>query len=192
MTPAAWGRGRCGTRFFMRTCFPVAATLLACSVPAQNVFHCNGIPSAFLDNTPARVGQQLVLHLGSPSAPGGLGVLALAGGVGPVTIPGLGQVGLDVANPFFAALTVFLDAQGNATLTLPLSPSLGNAASPAFCGAALSFEPNQQLSISKTVRIEWADADGWEAVAPLGAARQLHTATALGSGPRDNTTEVLV
>ena len=165
---------------------------LAAMLPAQNIFHGNGIPSAYIVNTPAVVGQALRFELGSPTAPGGLGVLSLSGGLGPTVAPVVGLVGLDVLNPFYITQLFFLDQQGDASLTIPLPPSVGNAAQAPFYSNVLTVEAGLTFSVSKTTRIEWANPNAWEQVGFMASPRQMHTATALGSGPRDNVTEVLI
>src|SRR5262245_48814751 len=172
---------------------PSLAFALALALPAQNVFHGNGIPSAYLDNTPAVVGRSLTFHLGSPTAPNSLGVIAISGGLGPFFVPHplIGWVGIDPTNPFFFTVLMFLDANGDSGLTIALPPAIGNASTPPFFATGYTLEPGPLFSFAKTVRVEWANPDGWESFASLGTARQLHTATALGTGPRDNVTEVL-
>jgi hypothetical protein len=160
-------------------------------VPAQGVFQGNGVPSAFLAHTPGVLGRQLALEFGSPTAAVPVAILGIADGIGPVTHPLLGTLGLDVFRPSFQALVFGLDPAGNGGAVLPLPPGYAQAFDPPLFAQAATFEPGG-LSLSKTVRIEWANPDAWEPVADLGAVRQLHTATALGEGPRDNTTEVLI
>ena len=171
---------------------PVALVALASCLPAQNIFHGNGVPSAYITNSPAVVDQSLRFELGSSTAPNGLGVLSLSGGIGPTVAPFIGLVGLDVFNPFYVTQLFFLDNLGDAVLALPLPPGIGTATSPPFYANSLTVEAMLPFSISKTVRIEWANADGWEQVGSLPAPRQLHTATALGRDSRDNVTQVLI
>ena len=165
---------------------------LAGMLPAQNIFNGNGVPSAYIVNSPAVVGGSLEFELGSPTAPGGLAVLSLSGGVGPTFAPAIGLVGIDVLNPFYITQLFFLDQNGDASLTIPLPPGVGNAAQAPFFANALAIEAGLTFSITKTVRIEWADPDAWEQVGFMSTPRQLHTATALGSGPRDNYSQVLI
>lgn len=168
------------------------ALLFASALPAQNVFHGNGIPSAYVENTPGIVGGQLVLRFGSPTTPLPFSMLSLSDGVGPVFIPHplFGNIGLNVLSPAYVALGFGLDPAGDGVVTIPLSPGFQTATPPLFLNALTIEGP--LLSISKTVRLEWSNANAWEPIAPLGSARQLHTATPLGSGPRDNVTEVLI
>src|SRR5262245_45375349 len=123
--------------------FPASLALgLAAALPSQNVFHGNGIPSAYIENTPAVVGQSATFRLGSPSAPGGLAVLAISGGLGPVLVPHplIGLVGIDVLNPLFVTILCFLDANGDAAFSITLPPGVGSASSPPLFADALSVE----------------------------------------------------
>jgi Kelch motif len=170
-----------------------ALALVAAALPAQNVFHGNGIPSAYVENTPGVLGQQLRVGFGSPTAVLPLAILGLSDGIGPVFIPHplLGNIGLDLFSPAYQALTFGLDPAGDGSAVLLLPPGYPLPGDPPLFAHAATFEASG-LSISKTVRIEWANPNGWEQTAQLGTARQLHTATPLGTGPRDNTTEVLI
>ncbi len=162
-------------------------------LPAQNPFQGNGIPSTFVEISPAIVGQQVTFTFGSPTTPLPIAIFAISDGIGPVTIPIplFGTIGLDLFSPAYLAIGIGLDAQGNATLSIPLpTPTFTSTTPPLFAHVA-TLEPNA-LSICKTVRLDWVDAGSWEGVDALAAPRQLHTATALGSGPRDNVTEVLI
>lgn len=172
---------------------PTAALLLPAVAPAQNVFHGNGIPSAYITNTPGVLAQQLTLGFGSPTTPIPGAIVAMSDGIGPVFIPHplLGNIGLDLLSPAYFSVTLGLDASGDGSVVVPLPPGFRQPSDPPLFAHAATLEPGA-LSISKTVRIDWANPNGWEAVAALGAARQLHTATPLGAGPRDNVTEVLL
>ncbi|MGE3175082.1 MAG: Kelch repeat-containing protein [Planctomycetota bacterium] len=174
------------------SCILVAAAAVS-AVPAQNVFQGNGVPSAYVQNTPGVLGQQLVLAFGSPTTPLPLAIVGVSDGIGPVFVPHplLGNIGLDLFSPAYQALTFPLDPNGDGAVLLSLPPGFPLASDPPLFLHAATFEATG-LSISKTVRVEWANPDGWEPVAALGTARQLHTATALGSGPLDNVTEVLI
>jgi hypothetical protein len=171
---------------------PVLAVLLPASLSAQNVFHGNGIPSAYVESTPGVVGQQVTFRYGSPTTPLPVALFAISDGIGPVFIPDplFGNIGIDLFSPAYVAVAFGIDASGNGSLTIPLPPSFFATTPPLFAHVA-TFEP-PLISISKTVRIEFANANGWEPVQALGTARQLHSATPLGSGPRDNVTEVLI
>jgi hypothetical protein len=177
----------------MRSTLAVVSLACAAVLPAQNVFHGNGIPSAYLTSTPAVIGRALTFGVGSPTAPNGLGALAVSGGLGPFFVPHplVGNIGIDPTSPFFFTLLMFLDGNGDSSLTLPIGTSNGPA-TPPFYATAFTLEPGPLFSFTKTVSVDWANPNSWEAPAPLATARQLHTATALGNGPRDNVTEVLI
>jgi len=172
---------------------PVAA--ICVTAPAQTVFQGNGVPSAYVENSPARVGQSVTLHLGSPTTPGSVAALCISGSIGPTVVPlqsvGVGNVGLDLSDPGFQIFLFGLDQNGDVGITVPLPPGTLQAGSPPLFAAAVTFE-STFWSVSKSIRADWANADGWEATGSLGAQRQLHTATAIGYGPRDNRTEVLI
>ncbi|HEX5051283.1 MAG TPA: kelch repeat-containing protein [Planctomycetota bacterium] len=169
---------------------PGFACLVPMALAAQNPFHGNGIPSAYVENTPARVGGTLTLAFGSPTTPFPAAFLGVSDGVGPVLIPGLGNIGLDLLSPNYFAIGFTTNASGHVSTTIPIGPGINATTPPLFLHAA-TLEAGG-LSISKTIRLEFANPNGWETVAPLGTARQVHTATPLGTGPRDNVTEVLI
>jgi hypothetical protein len=169
------------------------AALAIAPLPAQNVFHGNGIGGAYIQNTPAVVDRAVRFQFGSPGLGNGLAVLSLSGGIGPFQYPHplIGLIGLDPTHPFYAPLLFVLDGNGDAALSIPLPAGLGAASTPPFFANTLTVE-GPVFSISRTTRVEWANWNGWEPVAALADARQLHTATALGAGPRDNVSEVLI
>ncbi|MGE3172545.1 MAG: Kelch repeat-containing protein [Planctomycetota bacterium] len=173
----------------------IQTALFACALvgwlPAQNVFHGNGVPGAYFTNTPGVVGQQLTIGFGSPTTPLALALVAFSDGKGPVTVPGFGPIGIDLLSPAYQIYSLGLDPNGDGTGTLLLPPGFPLPTDPPLFAHCGTFEL-AGLSISKTARIEWAAANRWEAVAPMTAQRQQHTATALGTGPRDNVTEVLI
>jgi hypothetical protein len=142
------------------------ALLFALALPAQNVFHGNGIPSAYVENTPGVLGQQLAVGFGSPTAALPVAILGLSDGIGPVFIPHplLGNIGLDLFSPAYQALTFGLDPQGHGSATLLLPPGFPLPNDPPLFLHAATFE-NAALSISKTVRIEWAGSR-WPLWAP--------------------------
>lgn len=169
---------------------PSFAVLLPMSLAAQNPFHGNGVPSAYVENTPARVGGSLTIGFGSPTTPFPVAFLGVSDGIGPINVPGFGNIGLDILSPNYFGIGFGTDASGHGFTTIPLHPGITATSPPLFLHAA-TIEANA-LSISKTIRLEFANVNGWESVAPLGAARQLHSATPLGTGPRDNVTEILI
>src|SRR6185436_7552520 len=168
---------------------------LAAVVPAQNPLHGNGVPSAYIENTPGMLGGNLVVGYGSPTTPGSLAVVAISGSFTPFLYPFAelgGPVAIDPLDPGFNFFVFGLDGVGNGSVTVPLPPGFVPAAAPPLFADAITFESTTQWSVSKTTRIDWMAGDSWEAAASLASARHLHTATALGSGARDNTTEVLI
>lgn len=167
--------------------------LLPAALTAQNVFHGNGIPSTYVENSPGRVGQQLTIGFGSATTPIPVAILGISDGIGPVFIPHplFGNIGLNLLSPAYFNMGLGLDAAGNGSLNVSLPPGVVTASTAPLFAHVATLEPGA-LSIGKTVRLEWANANGWEEVAALSTARQLHTATPLGSGPRDNVTEVLI
>jgi hypothetical protein len=176
---------------FAKSCLlPSFVLLLATAVAAQNPFHGNGVPSAYVENTPARVGGTLTIGFGSPTTPFPVAFLGVSDGIGPINVPGFGVIGLDILSPNYFGIGFGTDPTGHGFTTIPLHPGITATSPPLFLHAA-TIEANA-LSISKTIRLEFANTNGWEGVATLGEARQLHTATPLGTGPRDNVTEVLI
>lgn len=173
---------------------PRLVTFLACLLPtalaAQNPFHGNGIPSAYVENSPARVGGTLTLAFGSPTTPVPAAFVGVSDGFGPIPVPGLGNIGINLLSPNYFAVGFGTSPSGHVSVSIPIGPGITATTPPLFLHAATLESAG--LSISKTVRLEFANANGWEPVAPLAAARQVHTATPLGSGPRDNVTEVLI
>ncbi len=169
------------------------ALLVLPALPAQNVLHGNGIPSAYIGNTPGVLGGNLTVDFGSPTTPNGLAVISISTGFGPVVIPHplVGLIAIDPLAPGYQIFFFGLNSNGDGSVTVPLPPGFATPTTPPLFANTLTFE-GAQWSFSKTVRIDWANPDGWEAVAPLAVARQLHTATALGTGKRDNVTEVLI
>src|SRR5262245_43810542 len=169
---------------------------MAAPLHAQLPLRGNGVPSAFIANTPGMLGGNLVVGFGSPTTPGSLAVVAISGSFTPFTYPfaGLGgPVASDPLDPGFNFFVFGLDGAGNGSVTVPLPPppAMLPTAPPLFA-AAITFESASQWSVSKTARIDWMTPNAWEPAATLATQRQMHTATALGSGPRDNVAEVLI
>jgi hypothetical protein len=175
-----------------------ALTLAAAASPsllAQDPLRGNGRPSAYIENTPGMLGGNLVVGFGSPTTPGSLAVLAISGSFTPFVYPFAelgGPVAIDPLDPGFAFFAFGLDGSGNGSVTVPLAPGFAPASAPPLFAAAITFESSSQWSVSKTARIDWMTPNTWEPAAPLATARQMHTATAVGSGPRDNLTDVLI
>jgi hypothetical protein len=169
----------------MVTMIPVA--------PAQNICEGNGLGNAYLTTTPAIIGGQLRITLGSPTAPNGLGVLSISGGYGPIVHPHplIGPVCLDITSGAYAVLLAFLDAAGDSqiVLNLPGDPATFGY-SPLFANG-LTLE-NNIFSISKTVRVQWEFSNSYRELPAMDEIRAMHSATAFEAGPRDNRTGVLV
>ena len=175
-----------------------ALTLAAAASPsllAQDPLRGNGRPSAYIENTPGMLGGNLVVGFGSPTTPGSLAVLAISGSFTPFVYPFAelgGPVAIDPLDPGFNFFVFGLDGAGSGSVSGPLAPGFLPASAPPLFAAAITFDSVAQWSVSKTARIDWMVPDTWEPAAPLAVARQLHSATALGAGPRDNVTEVLI
>lgn len=168
----------------------VACTLLVTAATAQSPFQGNGIGQAFFAHSVARIGGTLDLALGSPAAPNGIAILCVSAGLGPGSHPLVGPVGLDLGSSFGAALFA-LDGSGLVAgqVAIPNQPALVNLP-PAFALAAVP--EGSQISLSRTSRVAWENGDSWSSTGSMVQARAGHTATALGSGPIDKETRVLV
>jgi hypothetical protein len=173
----------------------VLALVVHGAMPAQGYLRGNGIPSAYVENSPGMLGGNLVVGFGSPTTPNGFSTVNISTGITPFLYP-FPEIGMPIAlDPFAPGFEVFLfglDAQGHGGVTVPLPPAfLPATAGPLFV-VAVAFESAAQWSVTRTSRIDWMVPDSWEPAAPLAVARQLHSATALGAGPRDNVSEVLI
>ncbi|MGE3172557.1 MAG: kelch repeat-containing protein [Planctomycetota bacterium] len=164
---------------------------LTAAAAAQNPFHGSGAVGAYIVNTPGVLGQQLVVGYGSPTTPLPICILGVSDGIGPTFVPGFGNLGIDLLSPAYQTFTFGLDANGDGAGLLTLPPGFPLPTDPPLFFHAATFEL-AGISVSKTVRVEWALPDAWEPTAPMATARQLHTATALATDPRDPLTEVLV
>ncbi|MGE3354923.1 MAG: Kelch repeat-containing protein, partial [Planctomycetota bacterium] len=169
----------------------VAALVLAATGAAQNPFHGSGAVGAYIVNTPGVLGQQLVVGYGSPTTPLPICILGVSDGIGPTFVPGFGNLGIDLLSPAYQTFTFGLDANGDGAGLLTLPPGFPLPTDPPLFFHAATFEL-AGISVSKTVRVEWADPNAWEPTAPMATQRQQHTATALATDPRDPLTEVLV
>lgn len=181
---------------------PLSIAALAAAVTAQSQppsCFGNGAGQAYIQHTQARIGQSLRIDLGSPAAPGGIGVLSVSDGFGPVVFPSpvLGTICLDVFSSGYYTELVFLDGTGNATLNVPIpaNPSLELSSAPLFLNG-LAVEgtiANPVLATSNTVRLEWHNPDSWAPVNnTMQESRSLHTATSLHRFPGDTRTAVLI
>lgn len=170
---------------------PLLLTVSCAMLPAQTVWHGNGIGNAWIEHTPAVLGGTLTVRLGSPGLAGGLALLSMSDGIGPGFHPLVGNVGLSLGSPIFAFVLYVLDGQASAGFQAPVAndPVLFGFI-PLYANAA-ALEPGG-ISVSKTVRLQWEYGDASRAAGALASARALHTATALGAGPRDDETRVLI
>ncbi|MCA9321386.1 MAG: hypothetical protein KDB53_11655 [Planctomycetes bacterium] len=157
----------------------------------------NGQGQAYVRPTPVRIGGAVTIAFGSPGLAFGQALLIVADNPGPVVHPQLGLVCLDILGPSAQiALSTLLDANGNASLTVgvPNLPQLVGFA-PAYALALtvdFSIPGPVPISLSKTVRLNFANPDGYLPAGTLSITRALHTATALGADGADNRTRVLV
>jgi hypothetical protein len=178
----------------------VALTLAAAAVTsprliAQDPVRGNGVPSAYIENTPGMLGGTLVVGFGSPTTPNSLAVVAVSGSFTPFVYPFAelgGPIALDPLDPGFNFFVFGLDGSGNGSVSVALPPAFLPAAAPPLFAETTTFESPSQWSVSRTTRIDWMTGNTWEQAMTLATARQMHTATALGGGPRDNVTEVLI
>ncbi len=162
------------------------SVLAVCCMPlaAQNACEGFGIGSAYLSTTPAIVGQQLTMNVGSPASPGGVGLLAFGNGAGPAF-----PLCLDISG-LFVTFVAPLDANGNCVFVIPVPTGLFGA--PPLFAKGLALEGAGTLSFSKSVRVSFENANSSRELPPMAGARSKHTCTAFESGPRDNRTGVLV
>ncbi|MBK8096667.1 MAG: hypothetical protein IPK26_06140 [Planctomycetes bacterium] len=163
---------------------------------AQNLCEGNGLGSAYIRNTPAILGGSATVELGSPADPFGAAFLSFSTGIGPTTspIPFVGTLCFDVFSPIYSAHFHLLDAAGRATsnFAIPNDPTqLGYA--PLFLNNAV-LRAGPQLSISKTTRLQWEQANQHRLLPPQPTVgpRHSHTATALWQTPHDNRQDVLI
>lgn len=173
---------------------PLATTLaVALSLPlaAQAPFQGNGIGGSWLQSSVAVIGGTLAIEFGSANIPNGIAAVGLSDGLGPVFLPGTGNVGLNFLSPSFLLAPQLLDATGRATLSIPIPATPALVQNPPLYMLAIAFEP-VGFSLSKTVRIEWENPGAFRAVTGMATPRALHTATPLAATPRDNETRVFL
>lgn len=161
----------------------LASLFAACAalLPAQNPCEGNGFGSAYITTTPAIAGGSLVMNIGSPATPNGIGLLAFGVGAGP-------QFAFCHDIIAFIGLLAVLDGSGNAQFTFPIAPASFGAT---LYARSVTLE-NNNFSLSKVVRVEVEFANSTRSVASLANARSLHTCTAFGTGPQDNRTGAIV
>lgn len=162
-----------------------ATTLcLAALGTAQNPCEGIGVGSAYLSTTPAIVGGNWVMNMGSPASANGIGLL-LFGNDARRNLPFCFDV-----SQLFISLIALLDANGNTQFTFPVGPATFGLG-PIF-SRAIVLEGSSTWSHSKSVRISIEHPNSTRPLPPMAQGRSLHTATAVESGPRDNRTGVLV
>ena len=160
----------------------------------------NGEGNAFLTASVARIGGQLEIRWGSPSAPNGVSVLIGSGSLGtsvssslPFTLP------INRADPDFQVVfrsdEAMLNSSGEHAVVLDLAPFplLVNVAP--FYVVVLVPDPTAPsgISLPKTLRIQFANSDSFhETDGSATFGRSLHTATALYDGPRSNRQSILI
>lgn len=167
----------------MRPLVWLSTLLLGALSPAQNACEGGSMGGVYLTTTVAPLGGNLVMHVGSPVAPNGLGLLVFGNGAGP-TVPFC----LDVSGLFLSMVAV-LDGGGDAAFTLPIA-----AATPpgiAIFARAVVLESGG-FGHSKTVRVATEIPDSTRLLANLAQARSLHTVTSFAASPRSDRTGALV
>lgn len=167
----------------MRRLACLAALPLCALSPAQNACEGGSQGGVYLTTTVAPLGGNLVMHVGSPAAPSGFGLLVFGNGAGPA-IPYC----LDVSGLFLSMVAV-LDGSGDAPFVLPIA-----AATPpgiAIFARALVLE-NGGFGHSKTVRVATEHQDSTRLLTDLAQARSLHTVTSFAASPRSDRTGALV
>ena len=176
-------------------CLVVA--LAGCFAPSLRADEGNGVGQAFIRHTAAVIGGSLNVEFGSRNLPFGSAFVVVSDGIGPVIVPVVGTVCLDINSPAAdVAISTNLDGNGGAGFSVPIPGTLPTLVTfPPFylmCGVIDPTTPFPSVSFSKTVRVNFENPDSYNPGAgTLLAPRALHTATAMG-GPEDNRTKVLV
>ncbi|MEE9391822.1 MAG: kelch repeat-containing protein [Planctomycetota bacterium] len=176
----------------------VALTLLLasfCCLPSAFADEGNGVGSAYVEHTPARIGGVIQIDFGSPGLAGAQALFIISDGLGLTTFPGIGPICLDVFSPAARiAVDTFLDANGNASRTvgIPNMPSLSTFDPIYALSLVVDFTQPTFFSLSKTVAIYFENGDGYMATGVMGEARSLHTATAFNGSDRDQNVKVFV
>ena len=180
----------------MSKCLPLAAVVLALSVPLLPAQEGNGVGGAFIGHNVPALGSTFTITFGDHGLPGGAGWMTLSNGPGPTLIPGFGNVWGNLYDPNLLVLPVFLDGNGEGSMTANLPSDPAFVLIPpiyiymAFLDPSL---PAPSLTVSKTVRIQFDPQDSYRPTdQPMDQNRALHTATATGTTATDNRTRVLV
>jgi len=179
----------------MRTPSPLfaIATALAVLAPlrAQSPHAGNGFGTAYIESGVATIGGNYDVTWGSPNEPNGLSLFCSSDGYGPMTFPGVGSVCMDFNSPAFYFDFFGLDAQGEASASLPVPNTISLVGNAPIFGCVVVCE-NNGWSISKTVRIPYENAGSYQAVGVMAAPRALHTVTPLYADARDNESRLLI
>lgn len=193
----------------MKASIPLALCTLAGSAFGQPQGLCEGNNhgSSYIESRPQRIGGTTVIQLGNPTLSGGFVLLSISTGPGPTVHPNplIGLACLDFTSPRYSVVPLGMDANGNATITLrgparqptagavPFGPPLVTpyASSVPLYVNALTTEQGL-FSLSKTIDIRWENPDSSAPTDLMTEGRMAHTATALGTGPRDNRTKVFI
>lgn len=158
-------------------CFAAAAL-------AQSPCSGNGIGGAYISTTPAYVGAGLEIHVGSPTAPNGLGLLIFSTGASPLSLDCF-----DVGG-FFLGLVALLDASGDSEFNFAFGP--GTYGLGPVYAKAIILTPGAVFGYSKTARVSVEHPNSTALLPDMVGARSLHTITPFESNPRDNRTGALV
>lgn len=179
----------------MRTTSPLfaIASALALLTPAnaQSPHAGNGFGDAYIESGVATIGGTYDVTWGSPNALNGISVFCSSDAYTPMSFPGVGLVCMDFNSAAFYFDYFALDAQGEASASLPVPNSVSLVGNPPIFGCVAVCE-NNGFSITKTVRISYENADGYQAVSPMATARALHTVTPLFADARDNESRLLI
>lgn len=172
----------------------VLPSLLGLSVlPASAVLAQCGDGPTLTHDVPV-LGGNVTVCVGQSDLPGGMGFLALSDGLGPVSVPGLGEVGLDINSPNSVCLAAPLDSSGQSkqVFAVPNDTSLVGGTTIYALGVVVDPNRTPSTQFTKTARVDFALSDSYLQVGSLATPRALHTATALGCGPEDDEVRVLI
>jgi hypothetical protein len=180
------------TAFRLGLLRPSAAVLvLAGAAAAQDPCEGNHLGPVYMQVSPAYLGGTFDIHLGSPAAPFGIGLLSISDGFGPVFHPLLGTACLDMYSPFYRIFLVQFDATGDFHLPvgLPGDPALLGA--PPIYAAPTAFVGGQIWN-GKTLPLYYSFPNAWTPTGNLPDQLSFVKATNLGDGPKDNRIKVFL
>lgn len=162
---------------------PLSLLCTTAALGAQNPCQGNGVGSAYISTTAARIGVGLDIHVGSTTQPNGLGLLVFGNGGG-AALPEC----IDISGLFIGYVALF-NASGDCEFNFAI-PAGTFGLGPIYAkGLALE---GSAFSLSKTVRISVEYPNSSSAVPVLPVGRSLHTCTAFEGSPIDNRTGALV